>query len=344
MNESTALLEVKHLGVKFESRAGVVAALSDISFNVAPGETLAIVGESGSGKSCCALSILDLIPSPPGTMDAETMRFGDVDLTKISEEQLRRLRGNRIAMAFQDPLSSLNPLLTVGDQICEVLRTHRKMDLESARQRSIELLNLVGIPDSSARLKSYPHEMSGGMRQRVMIAIALACDPELFIADEPTTALDVTVQAQIVDLVKKLQRQNKMSIIWITHDLSVIAGFADRVIVLYAGSIVEESDLGSLFLSPLHPYTSGLLNSLPRIDKEPVSRLPAISGLPPDLTTLPPGCAFQSRCPRALDRCKQEKPMLEAQSSGRRVACWNPITTDEDSIVSNPAIKRNEVA
>ncbi|WP_425409805.1 ABC transporter ATP-binding protein [Hyphococcus sp.] len=339
MDKNSVLLEIEKLAVRFDTRAGAVAALSGVSFHVQPGETLAIVGESGSGKSCCALSILDLIPSPPGQRTADIMRFGDIDLLSLSGAQLRKLRGDRIAMAFQDPLSSLNPLLTIGDQIAEVLRTHRNVDAKQARRRAVELLNLVGIPDAASRLKSYPHEMSGGMRQRVMIAIALACEPELFIADEPTTALDVTVQAQIVELVKNLQRDNSMSIIWITHDLSVIAGFADRVIVLYAGNIVEESDTQTLFLSPRHPYTDGLLKSLPRIDQEPAARLSAIKGLPPDLTNLPVGCAFEPRCPRAVERCKTERPSLESHSPGHKAACWNPIIADTPEGVSRAAAR-----
>ena len=317
------LLDVEGLNVEFRTQGGTVDAVSGVSFRVAPGETLAIVGESGSGKSCCVLSLLGLIPAPPGKVTAGRIRFRDTDLLGMPERQLRAIRGNRIAMIFQDPLSSLNPLLTIGTQIAEVLETHFGAGRSTARKKSIELLRLVGIHAPEQRLNSYPHQLSGGMRQRVMIAIGLACDPELLIADEPTTALDVTIQAQIIDLVKRLRQENSMSIVWITHDLGVVAGLADRVMVMYAGRVVEEATVDALFATPLHPYTVGLLRSLPRLDTDHGDDLPAIGGLPPDLTRLPQGCAFAARCDRATDRCHRERPRLEAHVEGHRVACWN---------------------
>lgn len=317
------LLDVEGLNVEFRTQGGTVNAVSGVSFRVAPGETLAIVGESGSGKSCCVLSILGLIPAPPGKVTAERIRFRDTDLLGMPERELRAIRGSRIAMIFQDPLSSLNPLLTVGTQIAEVLETHLGADRAAARKKSIELLRLVGIDAAEQRLNCYPHQLSGGMRQRVMIAIGLACDPELLIADEPTTALDVTIQAQIIDLVKRLRKKNAMSIVWITHDLGVVAGLADRVMVMYAGRVVEEATVDALFAAPLHPYTAGLLRSLPRVDADHGDELPAIGGMPPDLARLPEGCAFAARCSRTTERCRRERPRLEARAAGHSVACWN---------------------
>ena len=317
------LLNVEGLNVEFRTQGGTINAVSGVSFRVAPGETLAIVGESGSGKSCCVLSILGLIPAPPGEVTARRIRFRDTDLLGMPERELRAIRGSRIAMIFQDPLSSLNPLLTVGTQIAEVLETHLGADRAAARKKSIELLRLVGIDAAEQRLNSYPHQLSGGMRQRVMIAIGLACDPELLIADEPTTALDVTIQAQIIDLVKRLRKKNAMSIVWITHDLGVVAGLADRVMVMYAGRVVEEATVDALFAAPLHPYTAGLLRSLPRVDADHGDELPAIGGMPPDLARLPEGCAFAARCSRTTERCRRERPRLEAHAVGHSVACWN---------------------
>lgn len=317
------LLDVDGLNVEFRTQGGTINAVSGVGFRVAPGETLAIVGESGSGKSCCVLSILGLIPAPPGEVTAGRIRFRDTDLLGMPERELRAIRGSRIAMIFQDPLSSLNPLLTVGTQIAEVLETHLGADRATARKKSIELLRLVGIDAPEQRLNSYPHQLSGGMRQRVMIAIGLACDPELLIADEPTTALDVTIQAQIIDLVKRLRKKNAMSIVWITHDLGVVAGLADRVMVMYAGRVVEEATVDALFATPLHPYTAGLLRSLPRVDADHGDELPAIGGMPPDLAQLPEGCAFAARCSRTTERCRRERPRLEARAAGHSVACWN---------------------
>ena len=317
------LLDVDGLNVEFRTQGGTINAVSGVGFRVAPGETLAIVGESGSGKSCCVLSILGLIPAPPGEVTARRIRFRDTDLLGMPERELRAIRGSRIAMIFQDPLSSLNPLLTVGTQIAEVLETHLGADRATARKKSIELLRLVGIDAAEQRLNSYPHQLSGGMRQRVMIAIGLACDPELLIADEPTTALDVTIQAQIIDLVKRLRKKNAMSIVWITHDLGVVAGLADRVMVMYAGRVVEEATVDALFAAPLHPYTAGLLRSLPRVDADHGDELPAIGGMPPDLARLPEGCAFAARCSRTTARCRRERPRLEAHAAGHSVACWN---------------------
>jgi oligopeptide transport system ATP-binding protein len=316
------VLEVNGLKTYFRTREGVVKAVDGVSFKVGRGETLGIVGESGSGKSCTMLSILRLIQQPPGEIVAGEALFAGRNLMELSDREMRTVRGNGISMIFQDPMTSLNPLLTVATQIGEVLRLHMDMDRAQARKRTIELLSLVGIPEPESRLDNYPHQLSGGMRQRVMIAIGLACNPDVLIADEPTTALDVTIQAQIVDLIKRLQADIGMSIIWISHDLGVIAGLVDRVIVMYAGHVVEEAPVDQLYYEPRHPYTIGLLECLPRIDDAGDKRLTAIEGLPPMLIDSPPGCPFQPRCTRAVDKCSRETPVLKAIGSGHRVACW----------------------
>ena len=325
------LLEVEDLQVRFDTREGPILAVSSVDFRVYPGETLAIVGESGCGKTCCALALLGLIPFPPGRVTAGRIRFRDIELLDLPEREMRAVRGKRIAMIFQDPLSSLNPLLSVGAQIAEVLATHFGTGRSAGRSKSIELLRLVGIPEPEQRFDALPHQLSGGMRQRVMIAMCLAGEPELLIADEPTTALDVTVQAQIVDLVKGLRDRHSISIVWITHDLGVVAGLADRVMVMYAGRIVEEASVEALFAAPLHPYTAGLLRSVPRIDEEPADELAAIGGLPPHPARLPPGCAFEPRCSWATDRCRRERPSLADQNEGHRVACWNVAAARESA-------------
>jgi len=321
------LLDVRNLEVRFFTRDGVVHAVNGVSFQLHEGETLGIVGESGSGKSVTMLSILRLIPQPPGRITKGEVLFQGVDLLKLDEADIRRIRGSKIAMVFQDPMTSLNPVLTIGRQITEVLETHLNMSPHEARQRAIELLQMVGIPNAAERLNDYPHQFSGGMRQRVMIAMALACHPQILIADEPTTALDVTIQAQIIDLVKRLRDELGMAIIWITHDLGVVAGLAHRVAVMYAGYIVEEAPVLELYHNPRHPYTLGLLGSLPRLDRRERRRLGSLDGMPPDLLELPSGCPFAPRCPYAFDRCWEENPRLEEIAPNHRMACWVDVQT-----------------
>jgi oligopeptide transport system ATP-binding protein len=321
------LLEVKGLETRFFTQDGVVHAVNGISYYLDEGETLAIVGESGCGKSVGVMSLLRLIPQPPGKITGGEVWFEGKDLLKLSDDEIRQVRGNRIAMIFQDPMTSLNPVLTIGYQISEALLLHMGMDKAAARKRSVELLELVGIPKAADRLDDYPHQFSGGMRQRVMIAMGLSCNPQLLIADEPTTALDVTIQAQITDLVKRLRDEIGMAIIWITHDLGVVAGLANRMIVMYAGFIVEEAAVKELYANPRHPYTLGLLGSLPRLDAQRIHRLTSIEGLPPDLIDLPPGCPFQVRCRYRIDRCAAENPKLEPVAPGHRIACWVDVNT-----------------
>ena len=321
------LLEVKGLTTRFFTQDGVVQAVNDLSYTLAEGETLGIVGESGSGKSVGVMSLMRLIPSPPGKITAGEVFFEGQDLLKVSDEEIRDVRGNKIAMIFQDPMTSLNPVLTVGRQISEALELHLGMDRKQAKQRTIELLEMVGIPSAADRVDNYPHQFSGGMRQRVMIAMGLSCNPQILIADEPTTALDVTIQAQIVDLVNRLQREIGMSIIWITHDLGVVAGIAERVIVMYAGRIVEEAPVKELYGNPRHPYTLGLLASIPRLDEDRPEKLESIDGLPPDLIDYPKGCPFYARCHYRLDRCLEAPPPLESVGVGHRAACYVDVTT-----------------
>jgi oligopeptide transport system ATP-binding protein len=318
-----ALLEVKGLKTQFFTQDGIVHAVNGISYKLNEGETLAIVGESGSGKSVGVMSLIHLIPQPPGKIAAGEVWFDGQDLLKMTDDEVRQVRGNRIAMIFQDPMTSLNPVLTIGQQIMEALQLHLGMDKNQARNRAIELLEMVGIPGAASRLDSYPHQYSGGMRQRVMIAMGLSCNPQLLIADEPTTALDVTIQAQIVDLVSNLKEQLGMAIIWITHDLGVVAGLAERVIVMYAGKIVEEAEVHELYEEPHHPYTLGLLRSVPRLDMGKSKRLIPIDGLPPDLVNYPEGCPFAPRCSYSTEKCFKENPPDEATSPTRRVACWH---------------------
>jgi oligopeptide transport system ATP-binding protein len=320
------LLDVKGLRTQFFTQDGVVNAVNGISYTLDEGETLAIVGESGCGKSVGVMSLIRLIPTPPGRVVGGEVWFDGRDLLKLDDDEIRQVRGNRISMVFQDPMTSLNPVLTVSRQIGESLQLHLGMDKNQARKRSVELLELVGIPSAAERLDDYPHQFSGGMRQRVMIAMGLSCNPQLLIADEPTTALDVTIQAQIVDLVKKLKEDIGMAIIWITHDLGVVAGIAERVIVMYAGFIVEEAEVRDLYADPRHPYTLGLLGSLPRLDEERHVRLTSIEGLPPDLIDLPKGCPFYARCAYRLDdRCRTENPPLQLVARNHLVACWYDV-------------------
>ncbi|MBI3734665.1 MAG: ABC transporter ATP-binding protein [Chloroflexi bacterium] len=321
------LLEVKNLTTKFYTQDGVVNAVNGVSFHVDEGETLGIVGESGSGKSVSQLSVMRLIPIPPGKITDGEIVFQGRDLLKISDDEMRQIRGNKIAMIFQDPMTSLNPVLTINQQVSESLELHLNMDKDRARKRSIELLDTVGIPAAAERIDDYPHQFSGGMRQRVMIAMGLSCNPQLLIADEPTTALDVTIQAQILDLVKKLKRDIGMSIVWITHDLGVVAGLADRVNVMYAGFIVESAAVREIYANTRHPYTLGLLNSIPRLDQGRKAKLTPIEGLPPDLIALPKGCPFRARCVYAIPHCAEENPPLEAVGPRHQIACWVDVTT-----------------
>ena len=323
------LLEVSNLKTQFFTQDGIVHAVNGISYQVGQGETLAIVGESGSGKSVGVMSLIRLIPEPPGKIVDGQVMFDGQDLLKLSENELRSVRGNRIAMIFQDPMTSLNPVLTIGRQITEALELHLNMGREESRKRAIELLELVGIPGAASRLDDYPHQFSGGMRQRVMIAMGLSCDPQLLIADEPTTALDVTIQAQIVDLVGRLKSELGMAIIWITHDLGVVAGMADRVIVMYSGFIVEEASVDELYAQPRHPYTLGLLRSIPRLDLGRQKRLIPIDGLPPDLLDPPSHCPFAPRCVFNIEKCWQENPTLMTVGSDHKSACWVDISKVE---------------
>jgi oligopeptide transport system ATP-binding protein len=317
------LLEVKGLATRFYTEEGVVYAVNGVSYILDEGETLGVVGESGCGKSVHALSIMRLIPSPPGRIEGGEVWFDGRDLLKVSEADMRHVRGAEIAMVFQDPMTSLNPVFTVGFQIMEALKLHQGMDDAQARERAGELLAVVGIPEAHQRLDDYPHQFSGGMRQRAMLAMALSCNPKLLIADEPTTALDVTIQAQIVDLVKRLQEKLGMAVMWITHDLGVVAGLAKKVNVMYAGSIVERGNVKDIYGRPRHPYTMGLLGSLPRLDEAPDTKLVSIPGFPPDLIDLPPGCPFAARCTYAVDQCVEEVPPLEGTDGrGHTVACW----------------------
>jgi oligopeptide transport system ATP-binding protein len=316
------VLSVRGLSVSFRTARGRVRAVDQVSFDVEAGETLALVGESGSGKSVTALSILRLVPDPPGSTDAGEIRFGGRDLLALDREEIRAIRGNRIAMIFQEPMSSLNPVLTVGMQVGEPIRVHRGTPWSETLEEVAELLTKVSIPDARGRLSSYPHQYSGGMRQRVMIAMSLSCRPELIIADEPTTALDVTVQAQILALLKRLTRETGSALVLITHDLGVVARYADRVAVMYGGRIVETAPARELYACPRHPYTRGLLDSVPRLDSDRRHRLVPIEGQPPDLAKLPPGCAFAPRCGRAIERCRLERPPLEQVGDRHLKACF----------------------
>ncbi|MCA1668402.1 MAG: ABC transporter ATP-binding protein [Thermomicrobia bacterium] len=323
------LLDVSNLKTQFFTQDGVVKAVDGVSFHVNPGETLGIVGESGCGKSITALSLMRLIPTPPGKIVDGSIIFQGDNILEMSDEEVRRIRGNRIAMIFQDPMTSLNPVLTVNRQISEAVMLHLGMSKAEARERSVELLKMVGIPNAEERVGQYPHQFSGGMRQRVMIAMALSCNPDLIIADEPTTALDVTIQAQILELLAKIQRDRGTGLIMITHDLGVVAGMTDRVNVMYAGHIVETASTDELFANPRHPYTLGLLNSIPRLDNQEKGRLKPIRGLPPDLIDLPNMCPFAPRCDYAEEQCFQQNPLLREVVPGHEIACWFNIVDGE---------------
>lgn len=316
------LLRVDKLRTVFRQDGATVNAVNGVSFDVRKGETLAIVGESGSGKSVTAMSILRLIPDPPGEIVEGRIEFDGTDLLGLSDAEIRRVRGNDIAMIFQEPMTSLNPVLTIGRQLSEAMEVHGKVPRRKIRERCIDLLRQVRMSDAESRLDSYPHQLSGGMRQRVMIALGLACEPRLIIADEPTTALDVTVQAQILDLLKELTREHGVSMILITHDLGVVARYADRINVMYAGRVVECGTAAEIFDAPQHPYTLGLMKSIPRLDQAQGTRLEPIKGQPPDLANLPPGCPFEPRCPFAIERSACEDPPLEWVNGEHWKACW----------------------
>jgi len=330
-----ALLEIKGLKTRFFTEDGVVHAVNGISYDLEEGGTLGIVGESGCGKTVSVLSVMRLIPEPPGKIVGGEVLFEGRDILKMDPDDVRKVRGNRIAMVFQDPMTSLNPVLTIGRQIDEALELHMGMDKHQARQRTIELLETVGIAEAADRADDYPHQFSGGMRQRVMIAMALSCNPRVLIADEPTTALDVTIQAQIIELVKRLREDIGMAIVWITHDLGIIAGLAERVIVMYAGYIVERASVKDLYGDPRHPYTIGLLGSLPRLDETRKRRLFSMRGLPPDLIDLKPGCPFAPRCDYVIDRCWEETPPLEPVTIGHEIACWVDVKSSQPSKPAN---------
>ena len=322
VDDSEAMLSVQDLHVEFSVGSNTIHAVNGLSLDLRKGETLAIVGESGSGKSVSMLSVLNLIPQPPGKITNGKILYQGRDLSSMPIAELRKIRGKEISMIFQDPMTSLNPTMTIGRQITEMLELHLGMTITQSKARAIELLDIVGIPKPSERFSQYPIEFSGGMRQRVMIAIALSCNPKILIADEPTTALDVTIQKQILEVVNDLRAKMDMSVIWITHDLGVVAGLADRVIVMYGGCAVELAKAEDLFYNPQHPYSVGLLNSVPSIADPVVDRLLAIDGLPPDLSKKQEGCAFHPRCPLATNQCRTMTPVLESRSSGGLATCF----------------------
>jgi peptide/nickel transport system ATP-binding protein len=319
------ILSIRDLVVEFRTEKGLIRAVDQISFDVMPGEPVGVVGESGCGKTVTALSILKLIPSPPGRIAAGSIELDGIDVVSRPEDKMREVRGNAASMIFQEPMTALNPVYTVGNQMIEVIRVHQKISKGAAKKLAVEMLKTVNIESPEKRVNQYPHELSGGMRQRVMIAMALSCSPKLLIADEPTTALDVTVQAQVMDEIKRLQEEMKMGMILITHDLGVIAQTCKRVVVMYCGKIVEISEIKELFDHPKHPYTRGLLDSIPKIRNEKLETLPTIEGMVPDLAELPKGCRFADRCSKVQDRCRSEEPLLEQVEGGGKVACFFPI-------------------
>ncbi len=336
------VLEVKDLSVRFDTHQGTVRAVDGVSFYIEEGETLGLVGESGSGKSVTNLALLGLIPNPPGVIDSGQVLFDGKDLLKLSIHEMRKIRGNRISMIFQDPMTSLNPLLTIEQQLAEVLEIHRGMSRREARPLCAKGLGEVGIPSPEKCLDSYPHELSGGMRQRVMIAMALLCDPKILLADEPTTALDVTIQAQILELMAKLQKDHGTAIMLVTHDMGVVAGQADRVNVMYAGRLAETASTKDLFDRPMHPYSKGLLESVPRLFGDASGELFSVPGQPPDLASLPAGCAFAPRCSYAVDACTNTRPELTVQidanaTSERLVACTEAARVLAADLAAEPA-------
>jgi len=316
------LLEVKNLATQFNTESGIVKAVDGVSYAINEGETLALVGESGCGKSVSALSIMRLIPNPPGKITSGQILFEGEDLLTLSDSAMRNIRGNRIAMIFQEPMTSLNPVLTIGKQITESLELHLNMSKIEANNRAGELLSLVGIADGYARLNDYPHQFSGGMRQRVMIAMGLTCNPRLLIADEPTTALDVTIQAQILELIQNISKELGLAVLMITHNLGVVARYADRVNVMYAGKIIERGNAIDIYANPKHPYTLGLIKSVPRLDQAKGDKLQPIEGMPPDLISLPEGCSFRARCKFAVDKCATDIPSLISVGDEHLAACW----------------------
>jgi len=326
---SETILSVKNLNVQFITKRGIIKAVQDVSYSLEKGEAVGIVGESGCGKSVSVLSLLRLLPENLARIKSDEIRFCDTDLLHIANKDMQNIRGSKISIIFQDPMASLNPVLTIGRQLREPLIIHRMAKAKEANNKALELLRMVQIPDPEERMNNYPYEMSGGMRQRVMIAMSLICNPELLIADEPTTALDVTVQAQIIDLVKELRRRLGMSLIWISHDLGIIAGLVNRVLVMYAGTIVEEALVDDLFYTPRHPYTRALLASIPQAEGQLKRKLQPIRGSPPDLLNLPRGCLFAERCNYVKDVCRKEKPPIRRINDNHRCACWMDTTTSE---------------
>jgi oligopeptide transport system ATP-binding protein len=320
------LLQVKDLRTYFYTEEGLVKAVDGVTYDVQEGETLALVGESGCGKSISALSLLKLIPIPPGRIVSGEVLFEGDDLLKLDEDDIRKIRGNRISMVFQEPMTSLNPVLTIGKQMTEALELHLHLDRQAANARAIQLLEMVGVAEAERRITDYPHQFSGGMRQRVMIAMAMACNPKLLIADEPTTALDVTIQAQVLEVMARLSREFGTAVIIITHNLGVVARYADRVNVMYAGKIIETSTAENVYADPRHPYTLGLLRSVPRLDQGMGEKLIPIEGLPPDLGHLPEGCSFYPRCTYRIDKCREEYPPLSLVSENHYAACWVDVT------------------
>ena len=316
------LLDVRGLRTHFHTSGGVIRAVDGVSWDVRKGETVALVGESGCGKSVSALSVMRLVSRPAGRIEAGEILFKGRNLLALSEEEMRQVRGREIGMIFQEPMTSLNPVLTVGRQLTEPLEIHLNMNRTESQARAVELLSLVGIPDGARRLRQFPHQFSGGMRQRIMIAMALACNPALILADEPTTALDVTIQAQILELMKSLSRRLGVAILMITHNLGVVARYADRVNVMYAGKIVERASAREIYANPRHPYTLGLLRSVPRLDEPRRAKLQPISGQPPDLSRLPAGCSFAPRCAYVIERCRHETPPLDPVAADHVSACW----------------------
>ena len=319
---SEVILKVDDLRTYFNTDDGIVKAVDGVSFKLKKGEMLGIVGESGSGKSVTNLSLMKLIPSPPGKIMSGTAMLDGADIFEMSDAEIRKLRGNRISMIFQDPMTSLNPFLRISTQMIETIMLHQNVDKEAARARAVEMLELVGIPNPSKRVNDYPHQFSGGMRQRVMIAMALSCNPEILIADEPTSALDVTIQAQIIEVIQDLCRKLNTAVIMITHDLGVVAGICDTVCVMYAGRIVEKGTNDEIFKEPKHPYTQGLIKSVPRLDKPTTEKLYSIEGQPPNVIDLPECCPFHPRCEHAMDKCRNTYPPLKTYGEGREVRCW----------------------
>ncbi|MEA3241095.1 MAG: ABC transporter ATP-binding protein [Pseudomonadota bacterium] len=315
------LLQVDDLKVSFQTMQGLITAVDGVSFTVARGANLGIVGESGCGKSVTALSLMGLISSPPGSVEAESLNFAGRDLQQLTAEEYRKIRGKEIGMVFQEPMTSLNPVFTIGNQVAETVLTHMKISSRQAREMTVAMLDRVGIPEPEKRINDYPHQLSGGLRQRVMIAMALICKPKLLLADEPTTALDVTIQAQVLDLMQELREDLGMSMIMITHDLGVVAEVAEQVVIMYAGMVVESATVNDIFRQPLHPYTQGLLHSIPRLDQN-VSRLDAIPGMVPDMLNVPPGCRFANRCRQAIDICHSQCPDSVEPEAGHQVCCW----------------------